>query len=233
MLEVENINTYYGKSHVLQDITFRVGDGEVIAILGRNGAGKTTTLKSIIGLTMPKSGKIFFKKRNIIGLPTYKIARLGMGYVPQGRHLFPELTVSENLKSGYMVNKQEKEVSKKIHELFPRLNERAGQMAGTLSGGEQQMLAIARAMNTNPSLILMDEPTEGLMPTLVSKMAEVIKSINKIGVSILLVEQKVKVALEISDRIIIMEKGNVKYEGPPKEIAENQEILLKHLGVKA
>jgi len=233
MLEVENINTYYGKSHVLQDITFKVEDGEILTILGRNGVGKTTTIRSIMGLTPPKSGKILLGGRNIMGLPANIIARLGIGYVPQGRHLFPELTVSENLRIGYMVKRQDEEVEKRVLDLFPVLNERVDQMAGTLSGGEQQMLAIARALNTNPSLILMDEPTEGLMPTMVSKTAENIKTINKSGVSILLVEQKVKVALEISDRIIILEKGAIKHEGPPKEIAENEEMLLKYLGVKA
>jgi branched-chain amino acid transport system ATP-binding protein len=232
VLNVRNLNTYYGKSHILQNISLEVGKGELVAILGRNGVGKTTLMKSIIRLVPPKSGTIIFEGRDITFTPTWKIARLGIGYVPQGRHIFPMLTVHENLMTGILEGKPNEEDLKNVFELFPQLKGRLNQIAGTLSGGEQQMLAIARALLTNPKLILMDEPTEGLMPILVQKIQDTISAIHDRGISILLVEQRVKMALEIADRILIMERGMIKYEGTPEDLRGGEEILLKYIGVR-
>jgi len=231
MLVVEDVHVYYGKSHVLQGVSLKVEKGEIVTLLGRNGAGKTTTLRAIMGLTKPTSGKILFKNVDITRLPTFKIAKLGIGYVPQGRHLFTRLTVLENLKTGFK-GKLDKDTISDIFKLFPVLKERLSQVAGTLSGGEQQMLAIARALATNPDLLLMDEPTTGLMPALVSKFKEVIKRLNDEGMTILLVEQKVPLALDLSDRIYIMEKGRIMYSGKPEELRRNEDLLLRYLGVK-
>ncbi|MBI5167157.1 MAG: ABC transporter ATP-binding protein [candidate division NC10 bacterium] len=231
MLKVDAIHTYYGKSHILHGVSLEVGEGEVVALLGRNGVGKTTTLKSIMGLVPPRSGSIVFNGREITRLPAYKVPRLGIGYIPQGKHIFPELTVLENLKIGLIRGKLEGDSLKGTFNYFPRLEERLDQMGGSLSGGEQQMLAIARALITNPRLVLMDEPTEGLMPLLVRLMKDIIKSIKGNGVSLLLVEQNLGTALEVSDKIYIMEKGMIVYEGKPQELAEDEEVKLRYLGV--
>lgn len=231
ILKVDAIHTYYGKSHILHGVSLEVGEGEVVALLGRNGVGKTTTLKSIMGLVPPRSGSIVFNGREITRLPAYKVPRLGIGYIPQGKHIFPELTVLENLKIGLIRGKLEGDSLKGTFNYFPRLEERLDQMGGSLSGGEQQMLAIARALITNPRLVLMDEPTEGLMPLLVRLMKDIIKSIKGNGVSLLLVEQNLGTALEVSDKIYIMEKGMIVYEGKPQELAEDEEVKLRYLGV--
>ena len=230
MLRLENVHAFYGKSHILHGVSLEVGEGEVVGILGRNGVGKTTTLKSIIGL-VERKGLIEFNGQDISRLPPYRIARLGIGYVPQGRMIFPELTVMENLLVG---TKEEKpETLKEIFDLFPRLEERKTQIAGTLSGGEQQMLAIARALMLEPELILMDEPTEGLMPIMVSRIKEVVHEINERGVSVLLVEQNAKMALDTVERVYIMEKGMIKYHSPSQDLKQNQDVLVRYLGVKA
>ncbi|HID18881.1 TPA: ABC transporter ATP-binding protein, partial [Candidatus Bathyarchaeota archaeon] len=192
MLDVQGIHTYYGKSHVIHGVSFKVGAGEIVGILGRNGVGKTTTLRSIIGLNPPKEGKIIFNGIDITQIPAYKRVRLGMSLVPQGRHLFPELSVYENLETGVVKGRLSRDVLEYVLNILPALKERLKQRAGTLSGGEQQMLAIGRALVSRPKIILMDEPFEGLMPIMVLKLIEVIKQINKMGVSILIVEQRVK-----------------------------------------
>ncbi len=230
MLKLENVHAFYGKSHILHGVSLEVGEGEVVGILGRNGVGKTTTMKAIIGL-VERKGLIEFNGRDISKLPPYRIARLGIGYVPQGRMIFPELTVMENLLVG---TKEEKpEILKEIFDLFPRLEERKTQIAGTLSGGEQQMLAIARALMLEPKLILMDEPTEGLMPIMVSRIKEVVQEINEKGVSVLLVEQNAKMALDTVERVYIMEKGMIKYHSSAEDLKQNHEVLMRYLGVKA
>ncbi|KYH38197.1 MAG: ABC transporter [Candidatus Hecatellales archaeon B24] len=230
MLEVQDIHTYYGKSHVLHGISFKIETGEILGILGRNGVGKTTTIRSIIGLTPPREGKIIFDGKDITRMPAYKRARLGISLVPQGRNLFPRLSVRENLETG-VIKKLTEEDLNRVLSVLPVLGERLNQKAGTLSGGEQQMLAIGRALVSNPKLILMDEPFEGLMPVLVLKLIDVIKQINKMGVSVLIVEQRVKTALEISHRILLMENGMIKWEGLPEELSKNPEALYKYLGV--
>lgn len=231
MLVVEDIHVFYGDNYVIQGLSLEVNKGEIVALLGRNGAGKTTTLNAIMGFVKPRSGKISFKGVDITGLSTYTRARLGIGYVPQGRRLFTRLTVLENLKTGF-TGKPNKQVLSDIFELFPTLKERLNQVAGTLSGGEQQMLAIARALTLNADFLLMDEPTTGLMPTLVSKLKQIIEKLNEKGITILLVEQNVPLALEISDRAYIIEKGQVKYSGESKQLRKKEDILRSYIGVK-
>jgi branched-chain amino acid transport system ATP-binding protein len=231
MLVVKEIHVYYGDSYVLQGVSLEVGKSEIVALLGRNGSGKTTTLRSIIGLTKLKSGSIRFKDLEITDLPAFKIARMGIGYIPQGSRIFPELTVFENLKIGFR-GKLKKDVLEDIFELFPILKEKLNQIAGTLSGGERQMLAIARALATEPDLVLMDEPTIGLMPSLVYKLKEVIIELKKRGISVLLVEQKIPLALQISDRSYILVNGRIKYCGNSADLQKNNDILLGYLGVK-
>jgi len=231
MLDVQGIHTYYGKSHVIHGVSFKVGAGEIVGILGRNGVGKTTTLRSIIGLNPPKEGKIIFNGIDITQIPAYKRVRLGMSLVPQGRHLFPELSVYENLETGVVKGRLSRDVLEYVLNILPALKERLKQRAGTLSGGEQQMLAIGRALVSRPKIILMDEPFEGLMPIMVLKLIEVIKQINKMGVSILIVEQRVKTALDVSKRILLMENGMIRWEGVPEELSKNPEVLHKYLGV--
>lgn len=231
MLDVQGIHTYYGKSHVIHGVSFKVGAGEIVGILGRNGVGKTTTIRSIIGLNPPKEGKIIFNGIDITQMPAHKRVRLGMSLVPQGRHLFPELSVYENLETGVVKGRLSRDVLEYVLNILPALKERLKQRAGTLSGGEQQMLAIGRALVSRPKIILMDEPFEGLMPIMVLKLIEVIKQINKMGVSILIVEQRVKTALDVSKRILLMENGMIRWEGVPEELSKNPEVLHKYLGV--
>jgi len=231
-LTIKDIHVYYGKSRVLQGMSMEVKKGEIITLLGRNGAGKTTTLRTIMGLNKPRAGKILFKDVDITTMPSFEIARLGMGYVPQGRRLFSQLTVLENLKTGFR-GQPDKDVLMEIFELFPVLRERLNQISGTLSGGEQQMLAVARALVPSPCLLLMDEPTTSLMPILVSKLKEVTKNLNEKGMTILLVEQRVPLALSLCDRVYIMEKGQIRYSGKPEELLKREDILLQYLGVVA
>jgi branched-chain amino acid transport system ATP-binding protein len=210
MLSIEEINTFYGKSHVLHGASLEVGKGELVGLLGRNGMGKTTTLKSVMGLVRPKSGKILFNGTDAMQLPAYKVPRLGIGYVPQGRHIFPFLTVMENLRIPVVDGEVDIELLQEIFTYFPQLKERVNQPGRTLSGGEQQMLAIARALMAKPKLILFDEPTEGLMPLLVSVIGETIKSINDRGVSILLVEQNLKMAVKVC-HLCLNGEGNLDW----------------------
>jgi len=230
MLKVEDIHTYYGRSYVLQGIGLEVGYGDVVAILGRNGMGKTTLMSSIIGFNHPRRGKIMYRGEDVTYSKPYRIARQGISLVPQGRQIFPSLTVEENLK--VVFSKREGEWDfEKIYEVFPFLKTRRRQMGDALSGGEQQMLAIARCLMTNPSLLLMDEPTEGLSPLLVHTVGGVVRQLHDAKISILLVEQKLAFALRYTDYIHIMVKGKMMFSAPPKELEENHEVLGQYLGI--
>jgi len=230
-LKVNDIHAYYGRSYILQGTSMEVNRGEIVALLGRNGVGKTTILKTIMGLVKPKAGKIFFKDAEITELPAYKVARRGIGYIPQGRHLFPKMTVLENLKTG-MNKPSDREPLEGIFSLFPILRERLHQLAGTLSGGEQQALAISRALVKSPEILLLDEPTTGLMPIFVAKLKEIIQNLNDQGMSILLVEEKIPFALSLADRIYFMVKGRIEYHAKAEDLQRKKEILIHYLGVE-
>jgi branched-chain amino acid transport system ATP-binding protein len=231
MLAVRGLNAYYGKSHILQGVDLDVGAGEVVSLLGRNGVGRSTTVKAIIGEVTPV-GSIRFKGREIAGLPSYRIARLGLGYVPENRDIFPGLTVRQNLMLGL---KDAKRPGRwriaDILAMFPNLAERADIAAGALSGGEKQMLTICRTLIGDPELIMIDEPTEGLAPLIVAKVAELISEIARRGVAILLVEQKLKIALEISARVYVMGHGAIVFEGTPQELKANGAVRREWLEV--
>jgi branched-chain amino acid transport system ATP-binding protein len=231
LLRLEDIHTYYGRSYILQGASLEVKREEVVALLGRNGAGKTTTLKTIMGLVKPRAGSVFFKNAEITKLPAYKVARKGIGYVPQGRHLFPKMTVLENLKTG-MRDQSDTQQLEDVFSLFPVLQERLNQLAGTLSGVEQQALAISRALIKRPDIILLDEPTTGLMPIFVSKLKEIIKKLNKNGMAILLVEEKIPFALSVADQVYFMVKGKIEYRASREELQGKKEILIRYLGVE-
>lgn len=231
LLRVEDIHTYYGRSYILQGVSLEVKREEVVALLGRNGAGKTTILKTIMGLVKPRAGSVFFKNDEITKLPAYKVARKGIGYVPQGRHLFPKMTVLENLKTG-MRNQSDTQQLEGVFSLFPVLQKRLNQLAGTLSGGEQQALAISRALIMRPDIILLDEPTTGLMPIFVSKLKEIIKKLNESGMAILLVEEKIPFALSIADQVYFMVKGRIEHRASREELQGKKEILIHYLGVE-
>jgi branched-chain amino acid transport system ATP-binding protein len=231
LLRVEDIHTYYGRSYILQGASLEVRKEEVVALLGRNGAGKTTILKTIMGLVKPRAGSVIFKDREITKLPAYKIARKGIGYVPQGRQLFPKMTVLENLKTGMRDQSDTKQLES-VFSLFPILQERLSQLAGTLSGGEQQALAISRALIKRPDIILLDEPTTGLMPIFVSKLKEIIKRLNENGMAILLVEEKIPFALSIADQVYFLVKGRIEYRASREELQGKREILIRYLGVE-
>jgi branched-chain amino acid transport system ATP-binding protein len=233
ILKLDNVHSFYGKSHILQGMSLEVHQNEILCLLGRNGVGKTTTLQSIMGLIAQKSGTILFRGQDISRIENYLIPRLGIGYVPQGRHIFPELTVRENLMIGKVTKEGKAKSLDEIFVYFPILEKRLNQFGGTLSGGEQQMLALARAMVPNPSLIILDEPSEGLMPKMVKLVGEIIQKINGTGVSILWVEQKLLTVMEVSHRINLISKGKVEYEGTPQELMQDREIQLQYLGVKA
>ncbi|MGB9629757.1 MAG: ABC transporter ATP-binding protein [Thermodesulfobacteriota bacterium] len=232
MLKMKNLNCSYGDCQVLHNTSLEVDEGRLVGLIGRNGVGKTTTLKSIMGLVPRKSGSVHFYDINLSELPPYQIPRQGIAYMPQGRHLFPKLTVMENLKIPVVEGEIDKEVLEEIFEYFPRLKERLNQKAGTLSGGEQQMLAVGRALITKPKLMLMDEPTEGLMPLLVKLIAQTIKSINEKGTTILLVEQNLKAVKDLCQRVYIMEKGSIVYEGTPSALETAVDIQERYLSVK-
>ena len=235
LVSVDDIHTYYGKSHVLHGVTLHVGAGEVVGLLGRNGVGKSTTLKTIMGLARPSQGRVLLAGRSITGLPAHKLARFGIGYVPEDRRIFRFLTVMENLRTGLDRNDvtaaRKQELLDKVFANFPVLAERRDQAGGTLSGGEQQMLAIARAMMLEPRIILLDEPTEGLMPRMVSQIRQIIDALHRDGVAILLVEQNVPLTLEMSQRIYIMEKGVVRHHCAASDIKVNDAVIHRYLGV--
>ena len=232
---VEDVHTYYGKSHILHGVSLTVSPGEVVGLLGRNGVGKSTTLKTIMGLVRPSHGTVLFNGNAITGLPPHKLARMGIGYVPEDRRIFRLLTVMENLRTGLdrkgMTDEKRQMLLDKVFTYFPVLAERRNQAGGTLSGGEQQMLAIARAMMLEPKIILLDEPTEGLMPRMVSQIRQIIDVLHNEGVAILLVEQNVPLTLEASQRLYIMEKGSVRHQCAASEIDVHHAAIKQYLGV--
>jgi branched-chain amino acid transport system ATP-binding protein len=230
LLEVRDIHTYYGDSYVLQGVSLRVDKGQVVGILGRNGMGKTTLIRSIIGFTPPRTGQVLFKEQDVTGWPSNKAVALGMGLVPQGRRMFGSLTVAENLAVATRGNGGPWTMET-VMDLFPRLRERAESRAGKLSGGEQQMLAIGRALMTNPDLLLMDEPTEGLAPLLVREVGRVIGDLKSRGLSILLVEQNIPLALRVTDEVHVLSRGRIVHSCPPHALWENQEIKARYLGL--
>ena len=232
MLRVDGIHCYYGDVHVLKDVSLQLAPGEILCLLGRNGAGKTTTLRAIMGLVTPRSGRIALDGRELTGLRPHEIPRFGIGYVPQGRRIFPFLTVGENLKMGLLLKGSGDEALDWVLDLFPALRPRLRQRAGTLSGGEQQMLATARALCTGPKVLLMDEPSEGLMPTLIRRLLDTIRALKVRQVGVLLVEQKIDLALRVADRVALLENGSVRYESTPEALASNPEVLLRYLGVR-
>jgi branched-chain amino acid transport system ATP-binding protein len=235
LVRVEDVHTYYGKSHILHGVSLNVAPGEVVGLLGRNGVGKSTTLKTIMGLVRPSRGAVRLNGVRITGLPPHKVARLGIGYVPEDRRIFRLLTVMENLRTGLdrkgVTEEKRARLLEKVFAYFPVLAERRSQAGGTLSGGEQQMLAIARAMMLEPKIILLDEPTEGLMPRMVSQIRNIIEVLHNEGVAILLVEQNVPLTLEASKRIYIMEKGAVRHHCAAAELDIQHPIIKQYLGV--
>ena len=232
---LEEVHTYYGKSHILHGVSLTVGPGEVVGLLGRNGVGKSTTLKTIMGLVRPSQGSVLLNGNAITGLAPHKLARLGIGYVPEDRRIFRLLTVMENLRTGFdrhgVTEDRRKALLDKVFAYFPVLAERRDQAGGTLSGGEQQMLAIARAMMLEPKIILLDEPTEGLMPRMVSQIGQIIEVLHNEGVAILLVEQNVPLTLAASQRVYLMEKGAVRHHCAASEINVNDPLIKQYLGV--
>lgn len=231
ILEVKNLNVSYGGIKAVKDLSFAVESGEIVTLIGANGAGKSSTLRSIVGLVKPESGEITFDGKEIASLPTDRIVGEGITLVPEGRRVFSDLTVLENLKIGaYMRKDPLEEDIKWVYDLFPRLKERSWQLAGTLSGGEQQMLAIGRALMSRPKLIMMDEPSLGLAPIIVQGVFEIIREINKQGMTILLVEQNANMALKAAHRAYVMETGRITLSGTGKELSENEEVKAAYLG---
>jgi len=232
MLEVADIHTYYGESNILKGVSLEVKEGSVVALLGRNGMGKTTTIRSIIGFTPPRRGTVRFNGKDITGLQPYQIAQMGIGLIPQGRCIFPSLSVEEYLTMAARTRGTAEAWSlDRVYPLFPILKERANYKGNLLSGGEQQMLTIARALMTNPDLLLMDEPSEGLAPTIVQAVGQVISQLKQSGFSILLVEQNLPMALGVADYVYLISKGVVVYQSTPEELEGNEEAKAKYLGV--
>jgi len=229
VLDVDDVHTFHGESHVLHGISLSVADGEVLTILGRNGMGKTTLIRSIIGLTPPRQGTVRLKGQDVAGWPPYRLVERGVALVPQGRRVFPSLSVRENLEVARAGNGRW--TLERVYALFPRLRERAANRANKLSGGEQQMLAIGRALMSNPALLLMDEPTEGLAPLLVREVARVIGELKREGLSILLVEQNLPMALGVADRVHILSRGQIVYSGAPAALAADEDVKSRLLGV--
>ena len=232
MLEVADIHTYYGESYVLQGISLEVKEGSVVALLGRNGMGKTTTIRSIMGFTPPRRGTVRLKGKDITSLQPYQIAQMGIGLIPQGRLIFPSLSVEENLTMAARTREKAEAWSlDSVYPLFPILKERAKYKGNLLSGGEQQMLTIARALMTNPDLLLMDEPSEGLAPLIVQEVGRIISELKQSGFSILLVEQNLPMALGVADYVYLISNGAIVYQSTPKELRDNEEAKAKYLGV--
>jgi len=229
MIELDKINTFYGLGHILHDLSLRVGEGEVVALLGRNGAGKTTTMRSIAGLTPPRSGEIRYKGSNIAGLPAHRVSRLGIALVPETRDIFSFLSTKENLSIA--ARKGSRWQIDSVLERFPRLKERLGNKGRQLSGGEQQMLAIARALLTGPELLLLDEPSQGLAPIVVETVMDTIRDLKKERVSMLLVEQNAEMALRLADRVYVIDHGTVVFEGTPAALRANTQVTTTYLGV--
>lgn len=233
MLSVENLNVYYGMIHAIKGISLEVKRGEIVSLVGANGAGKTTTLHAISGLLKPKSGSAYYLDHNLLATPAHKIVHYGLSHVPEGRRVFAQMSVQENLEMGAFISKdkgQNKLNLDRVFAHFPRLEERKKQLAGTLSGGEQQMLAIGRAMMASPDMLLLDEPSMGLSPLLVKEIFKIIKELNDDGITILLVEQNAKQALSISNRGYVLETGKIVLEGNAAELLENNEVKKAYLG---
>jgi branched-chain amino acid transport system ATP-binding protein len=230
MIELQDLNAHYGKVHVLQGVNLNVQPGEAVALLGRNGVGKTTTLKTIMGLVPPTGGKVIFNGKETSSMQPHKVPGTGIGYVPQGRGIFPILSVEENLFIG-VSKRPPQSVVDYVFDRFPKLQERLKQPGGTLSGGEQQMLAIARCLVMQPKLIILDEPTEGIMPILVKKIRSEIEAVRKSGVSILLVEQNIKTALRLCTRVYLMEKGQIVHEAAAEDLKNDKDTLYRYMGV--
>ena len=233
MLKVKNLNVSYGAIHAIHDVSLEVNEGEIVSLIGANGAGKTTTLSTITGLKKAASGEVTLDGQNLLAMPAPKIVGLGLAHVPEGRRIFAEMTVAENLEMGAYTRRERAEVQQSIEDVygrFPRLKERYRQVAGTLSGGEQQMLAIGRALMSRPKILLMDEPSMGLSPLLVKEIFAIIGEVNASGVTVLLVEQNAKMALSIANRAYVLETGRVVMEGDAKELMGNSEIKKDYLG---
>ncbi len=233
MLEVKDLNVYYGAIHAIKDISFEVNEGEIITLIGANGAGKTTTLHAVSGLLKPKSGSIHFCGKEITHTDAYKIPKLGLAQVPEGRRVFANMTVMENLEMGAYIRSSKENLNEEYERIFqrlPRLKERRKQAAGTLSGGEQQMLAIGRALMSKPKMLLLDEPSMGLSPILVQEIFSIIQDVNKSGVTVLLVEQNAKMALNIANRAYVLETGQVVMKGDAKELSNNEQVRKAYLG---
>ena len=233
MLEVKDLEVYYGVIQAIKGISFTVEQGEVIALIGANGAGKTTTLHTITGLLSPERGQVIFEGTDVTKVPAHKIVSMGMAHVPEGRRVFAELSVYENLKMGAYTRKDKNEIEESlanVYKRFPRLEERKNQMAGTLSGGEQQMLAMGRALMSKPKIILMDEPSMGLSPIYVNEIFDIIRSVSESGTTVLLVEQNAKKALSIADRAYVLETGNITLEGRARDLLEDDSIKKAYLG---
>lgn len=233
MLRVEDINVYYGAIHAIKGISLEVAQGEIVALIGSNGAGKSTTLRTISGLMKPKTGRILYEDKDISGVPAHKIVGMGLCQVPEGRHVFANMTVMENLELGAYLRSDKDGIAKdlqSVFEKFPRLLERKDQISGTLSGGEQQMLAMARALMSRPKLLLMDEPSMGLAPLLVKEIFNIIKEINASGTTVLLVEQNANMALSIADKAYVLETGRITLSGTAAELASSEEVRKAYLG---
>jgi len=232
LLVLDDVHTYYGEAHILQGVSLTVAEGEVVTIIGRNGAGKTTTLRSIMGIARPRRGRVRLRGADVTGLPTHQIARRGIAWVPEERRILPNLTVLDNLRLGWLAadGGAEGRVDE-VFEYFPRLRERIGHRGRHLSGGEQQMLAIARALVARPSIMLVDEPTEGLAPMLVQSLTEILAAINRRGTTILLVEQTLDVALALARRVYVMDQGRVQFEGTPDDLRRDPAVQQRFLGV--
>ena len=233
MLEIKNLEVYYGMIQAIKGISFEVNEGEVIALIGANGAGKTTTLHAVTGLIPAKAGEIIFDGKNVAKIPGHKIVSMGMAHVPEGRRVFAELSVYQNLKMGAYTRKDKDEIAgnlEMVYKRFPRLKERKNQMAGTLSGGEQQMLAMGRALMSQPKIILMDEPSMGLSPIFVNEIFDIIREVSAAGTTVLLVEQNAKKALSIADRAHVLETGRITLQGDAKELMNDESVKKAYLG---
>ena len=233
MLEVKNLEVYYGVIQAIKGISFEVNEGEVIALIGANGAGKTTTLQTITGMLQPKAGEIIFEGKDISKIPGHKIVSMGMAHVPEGRRVFANMTVLQNLKMGAFTRSDKNEIDatiEKVYKRFPRLKERQNQTAGTLSGGEQQMLAMGRALMSKPKIILMDEPSMGLSPIFVNEIFDIIKEVSESGTTVLLVEQNAKKALSIADRAYVLETGRITLEGKASDLLHDESVQKAYLG---
>ena len=230
LLEVSDLHAYYGKSHVLHGVNLTVGEGEIVSLLGRNGVGRSTTVKAVMG-QVSATGSVTFKGEPVLGLPAYRIAHRGLGYVPENRDIFPTLTVEQNLILGEKTGKSSRWSLDDMYEMFPRLRERRHTQAGVLSGGEQQMLTLCRTLMGDPDLIMIDEPTEGLAPKIVEQVAGYLQALKQRGISVLLVEQKLAIALEISQRVYVMGRGAIVFEGTPAELSKDAIVRKEWLEV--